>query len=111
MKKIFTVLIASVIMLSSSLCMAAVDGSKIALGSIYPGMSANDLINAFGQPNYRDEDDWNYPNFQVEVEAGIVEKVFTYSDTLATPGGVRVGLSAEALNSTYGSAEIGRAHV
>ena len=100
-----TALICGAILLSSSLCFATVDGGKIALGGISPGMSETDLINAFGQPVYRDGDDWTYQNFQVEVERGIVEKVSTRSDTIITPNGVRVGQSAEALNSTFGKAD------
>lgn len=104
MKKFFTALICGVMLLSSSLCLA-VDGSKIALGSIYPGMSEQDLLDAFGQPTYRNGDDWTYQNFQVEVEHGRVEKVSTRSDTIMTPDGVRVGLTAQALNSTFGAAD------
>ena len=105
MKKFFAALLCGMMLLGSSLTFAAVDDSKIALGSIYPGMSANDILNAFGQPNYRDDDDLHYQNFTVEIEHGIVEKVTTYSDTLATPGGVRVGMSANARTSTYGRAD------
>ena len=105
MRNFLAVVLCGAMLLSSSLCFATVDDSKIALGSIYPGMIANDLVNAVGQPNYRDGDDWMYQNFKVEVERGVVEKVSTYSDALMTGGGVRVGLSAQALNSTYGSAD------
>ena len=106
MRKFLAALICGALLLSSSLTLAAVDGSKIALGSIYPGMSVNALIDACGQPNYRDGDDWIYQDAKVEVEHGIVEKVETYSGNLATPAGVRVGQAADALNSTYyGSAD------
>lgn len=105
MKKVFAALICGVMLLGSSLCLAAVDGGKIALGSIYPGMSEQDLLNAFGQPTYRDGDDWTYQTFKVEVEHGIVEKVSTRSESITTPDGVRVGLAATALNSTFGSAD------
>ena len=98
-------LICGAMLLSSSLCLAAVDGGQIALGKIFPGMSETALVDAFGQPNYRDGDDWTYKNFQVEVERGIVEKISTRSDAIITPNGVRVGQSAEALNSTFGSAD------
>ena len=103
--KSLAALVCGTLLLSSSLCFAAVDGGQIALGSISPGMSETDLINAFGQPVYRDGDDWTYQNFQVEVERGIVEKVSTRSDTIITPGGVRVGQAATALNSTFGKAD------
>jgi hypothetical protein len=105
MKKSLAALVCGAMLLSSSLCLAAVDGSKIAIGSIYPGMSEQDLLNAFGQPNYRDGDDWTYQNFKVEVEHGRVEKVSTRSESIMTPDGVRVGLAATALNSTFGSAD------
>ena len=98
-------LICGAMLLSSSLCFAAVDGGLIAIGKISPGMNETDLINAFGQPVYRDGDDWTYQTFKVEVEHGIVEKVSTTSDTITTPNGVRVGQSAEILNSTFGKAD------
>lgn len=98
-------IICGVMILSSSLCFAAVDGSKIALGGIVPGMSETDLINAFGQPTYKDGDDWTYKNFQVEVERGRVEKVSTRMDSITTPDGVRVGQAADILNSTFGRAD------
>ena len=103
--KSLAALLCGAMLLSSSLCMAAVDGGKIALGSIYPGMSVNDLVNAFGQPTYKDGDDWTYKNFQVDIERGVVEKVSTRSDTIMTPEGVRVGQAAEVLNSSYGKAD------
>ena len=93
------------VLLSSSLCFAAVDGGLIALGKIYPGMSETELVNALGQPVSRDGDDWMYQTFKVEVERGIVEEVSTRSDTITTPNGVRVGQAAEALNSTFGKAD------
>lgn len=105
MRKTIAALVCGVMLLSASLCLAAVDGGKIALGSIYPGMSEQDLLNAFGQPNYRDGDDWTYQTFQVEVERGRVEQVSTRSESIMTPDGVRVGQAATALNSTFGSAD------
>ena len=104
MKKIFAIICGAMI-LSSTLCFAAVDGGKISLGGIVPGMSEQDLINAFGQPTYRDGDDWSYKTFNVEVERGIVEKVSTRFDSIITPDGVRVGQAAEVLNDTFGRAD------
>ena len=103
--KVLTALICGALMLASSLCVAAVDGGKIALGGISPGMSSTDLLNAFGQPNSRNGDNWTYPNFKVEVERGIVKEVSTTSQAITTSGGVRVGQAADALNATYGSAD------
>ena len=105
MRKTIAALLCGVMLLSASMCLAAVDGSKIALGGIYPGMSEQDLLNACGQPTYRDGDDWTYQNFQVEVEHGRIEKISTRSESITTPDGVRVGLAATALNSTFGSAD------
>lgn len=98
-------LICGAAILTSSVCFAAVDGSKISLGGIVPGMSEADLIAAFGQPTYRDGEDWTYKTFKVEVERGMVTEVSTRMDSIITPDGVRVGLAAEALNSTFGKAD------
>ena len=103
--KFWAALVCGALMLASSLCLAAVDGGKIALGGIAPGMSETALVDAFGQPTSRDGEDWIYPNFKVEVERGVVEKISTRNEILITPDGVRVGLSAEVLNSTFGTAD------
>ena len=101
----FLVAIIGAFLFSTSICLAAVDGSKIALDKIFPGMSESELINTFGQPSYRDGDEWIYQNFKVEIEHGIVEEVSTTSTALATPNGVRVGQAATVLNSTFGPAD------
>ena len=98
-------LVCGVMILSSSLCFAAIDGGRISLGGITPGMSETDLINAFGQPVYKDGDDWTYKTFKVEVERGRVEEVSTRMDTIITPDSVRVGQAAEVLNVAYGKAD------
>ena len=103
--KFLATLICGAIIFSSSLCLAAVDGSKIALDKIFPGMSETELLNAYGQPGYRDGDEWTYQNFKVEVERGIVEEVSTTGTAFATPNGVRVGQAATVLNSTFGPAD------
>ena len=63
----------AMLLIGSAMCSAAVDAGKIALEPVYPGMSESALINAFGQPNYRDGDDWIYQDAKVEVEHGVVE--------------------------------------
>lgn len=103
--KVFASLLCGAILLGSAFCLAAVDGGKISLGRVYPGMSQTELLNAFGQPQSRYGDDWNYQSFTVEVEHGIVERVSTYSDTITTPDGVRVGQAVDILNSTFGRAD------
>ena len=105
MKKFLTALFCGAAIFTSSICFAAVDGSKIALGNIFPGMSAEDVTNAFGQPNRKDGDDWIYKNFTVEIERGAVKEISSRSDTITTPDGVRCGLAAESLNSTFGKAD------
>ena len=105
MKKFFMALICGALLLSSSFALATVDDSKIALGRIFPGMNETELINAFGQPNSKDGNDWTYPTFKIEIRRGIIEKISTRSETITTPNGVRVGLAAEILNSTFLTAD------
>lgn len=105
MKDFLAAFICGALIVGTSLCFAAVEGGKIALGGISPGISAEDLINALGQPTRRDGDDWHYKNFKVEVKRGIVEEVSTRNETITTPDGVRVGQPAEALNPTFGKAD------
>ena len=88
MKKFFAALTLSLTLLVAATALASTDGNNIAVGKIYPGMSASDLIDAFGQPTSKDGDDWTYPTFKVEIENGMVEEVSTRSDTIATPNGV-----------------------
>ena len=91
--------------LTSSICFATVSDNKVALGKLSPGISADELIAICGQPTYRDGDDWTYPTFKADIERGIVEKISTRSESIATVNGVRVGQGAEILNSTYGKAD------
>lgn len=105
MKNFLAAVICGVLILSSSLSLAAVDGGKIALGGVVPGMSETDLIDAFGQPISKRGDDWTYRNFKVEVERGIVTEIETRSEAITTPDGMRVGLAAEELNPTFGKAD------
>lgn len=104
-KSLAAAILCGAMIMFSSMCFATVNGGKIALGGIYPGMSASDLVDAFGQPSYKDGDDWTYQNFKVDIERGVVEEVSTRSETITTPDGVRVGLAADALNSTFGKAD------
>lgn len=77
------------------------------LGGISPGITTADLIKACGQPLSKDPngDDWQYKNFEIEIEHGVVEEISTRSNEVATPDGVRVGNAAEILNSTFGTAD------
>ena len=90
---------------SSSICFATVSDDKVALGKLSPGISADELIAICGQPTYRDGDDWVYSTFKADIERGIVEKISTRSETIATIDGVRVGQAAEVLNTSYGKAD------
>lgn len=106
MKKFFAILIIGSAMLVSSLAMAMLEPGKVIVGGVFPGMTVNQLISNFGQPNYRDGDDWTYQDFQVDIEGGVVEKVSTYSTAMPTPEGVRVGQPASVLNTAYGAADM-----
>lgn len=106
MKKFFAILIIGSAMLVSSLAMAMLEPGKVIVGGVFPGMTVNQLISNFGQPNYRDGDDWAYQDFTVDIEGGVVEKVSTYSTAMPTPEGVRVGQPASVLNTAYGAANV-----
>ena len=106
MKKFFAILIIGSAMLVSSLAMAMLEPGKVIVGGVFPGMTVNQLISNFGQPNYRDGDDWAYQDFQVDIEGGVVEKVSTYSTAMPTPEGVRVGQPSSVLNTAYGAANV-----
>lgn len=82
-----------------------VDANKIVIGGMVPGISAEDLISTFGQPTIKDGDEWTYKNFKVEVERGIVTEISTCSVAITAYDGVRVGLAATELNSTFGKAD------
>ena len=107
MKK-FAAVLAGAAILTSSISFAAVSSDKIALGKVTPGMSINDLIAAYGQPNSKHGDDWHYSHFTVEIDddrPNVVEKVSTRTSGIATPNGVMVGQNASVLNSTFGTAD------
>lgn len=104
MRNILTAFLCGAMILSSTICFAMVDVNKMRIGGIMPGISAEDLISTFGRPTIKD-DEWTYKNFKVEVKRGIVTEVSTCSVTITTYDGVRVGLAATELNSTFGKAD------
>ena len=107
MKKFLSVLCG--VALFSSISFAAVSPDKVALGKVVLGMSVSELVAAYGQPNYKHGDDWDYGTFKVEIDdkvmGDIVEKVVTRTGGIATPNGVAVGQNATVLNSTFGTAD------
>lgn len=105
MRNILTALLCGAMILSSTICFAMVDANKMVIGGMIPGIRSEDLISTFGQPTIKDGDEWTYKNFKVEVERGVVTEVSTCSVTITTYDGVRVGLAATELNSTFGKAD------
>ena len=105
MKNFLAAILCGALLLTSACALASVDGSKIALGSVYPGMSVEELIRVCGQPSYRDGDDWIYANFKVDTEHGHVEEVSTTSGAVSTPDGIHVGQPDSVLNGSFGSAD------
>ena len=105
--KSFAAIICGVVLMASSLCFATADSSKFALGGLVPGMTVQEWIKTCGQPLSKDRngDDWQYQNFEIEVEGNFVEEISTRSGSMATPDGVHVGQPAEVLNSTFGTAD------
>lgn len=107
MKK-FAALICGTVFALSSACSATIATDKIALDRVTPGMKVAELIQIYGQPINRHDDDWIYQNFKVEIDddwPDIVEAVQTRSGAVATPDGVTVGQSVDVLSRVYGQAD------
>jgi len=110
MKKFTALLCGAALAFSAATCSATVANDKIALGGIRPGMTQEDLIRIAGQPDEKtvDHEDWYYYNgFKVEFDedTGLIEKINTRYNTVATPDGVFVGYNADILTKIYGTAD------
>ena len=104
MKKIAAVLCGALVA-TSAVCSATVPNNAIALGKVTPGMTTSSLTSIYGQPAYRDGDEWSFKDFEVEIERGKVQEIQTRSNALATPAGVKVGQDARILTRAYGNAD------
>ena len=104
MKKIAAFLCGAIIATSAA-CSATVAPTAIGIGKLVPGMTVSSLTSIYGQPNYKDGDEWTYGNFKVEIEKGKVQEIETRSNALATSNGVTVGQDARVLTDAYGAAD------
>ncbi len=106
MKKAWIAAITAGLMMSSSLCLAAVPGDAIALGGVAPGSSVEAAKSIFGTPNYAGKKLY-FPNGVIievyEHNPNMVEEIETWTaQGAATPGGVQVGMNESVLERTYG---------
>ncbi len=104
MKKIAAILCGALIA-TSAVCSATIPTNAIGIGRVTPGMTTSNLTSIYGQPTYRDGDEWSFRDFEVEIERGKVHEIETRSNALATPAGVRVGQDARVLTRAYGNAD------
>jgi len=104
MKKIAAILCGA-LFATSAVCSATVPNNAIGIGKVTPGMTSSKLTSIYGQPSYRDGDEWSFKDFEVEIERGKVQEIQTRSNALATPAGVKVGQDARILTRAYGNAD------
>ena len=108
MKKKLTVYLAGLMMLSGATAFAAIPSSDIALGGIQPGMSINDAIVAFGEPNYRDHGEEAIFSNGIKIDLDdysrntIEEIQLSRNSSVATPAGITIGSSESAIKEAYG---------
>ena len=99
-------LTAGLMMAVSSVCMATVPSDAIALGGVAPGDSVERAKSMLGAPNYAGKKLY-FPNgVVIEVDdynPNLVEDIETRApNSVATPGGVTVGMREDVLGSIYG---------
>lgn len=81
---------------------------EIPLAGILPGVTLEKIIEAFGEPTFRDGDEVTFSNgmeIDLKDNSNVVEKVTVTTPNVKTPEGVEVGMSEYILNETYGPAD------
>ena len=84
------------------------DSREVPLAGVLPGIGLDKLIQAFGEPTFRDGDDVTFSNgMEVELKDNTenVEKIVITTPGIATPEGVAVGMDEGVLNTAYGPAD------
>ena len=108
MKKKFISLLLGAMMAFSAACFAKIPAAQIALGGIEPGFKIEQVKQIYGEPTYDGGETLVFGNLIVKVDddrPGIVEEVIVRGGDIATPAGIKVGMSASALNEVYGRAD------
>lgn len=104
MKKIAAILCGALVA-TSAVCSATVSPDTIGIGKVVPGMSTSRLTSFYGKPISKHGDNWNYSNFNVEIEKNKVQEIETLNSTIPTPLGVAVGQDVRILSEVYGTAD------
>ncbi|MBE6098153.1 MAG: hypothetical protein E7198_10220 [Schwartzia succinivorans] len=108
MKKKLTAYLAGLMLMSSATAFAAIPSTDIALGDVQPGMSINDAVAAFGEPRYRDHGEKATFSNGIKIElddyshSTIEEIQLSRNGSAATPAGITIGSSENAVIKAYG---------
>lgn len=84
------------------------DSREIPLAGVLPGVTLEKLIQSFGEPVSRDDDDITFGNgLKIELDdvKNIVEKIVIRTPEIVTPEGVAVGMEEAAIKNSYGTAD------
>lgn len=110
MKKFLGTAIAAGMMMTAATAMASVPNEAIAIGGIAPGATVEAAKAAFGDPAYEKENGMTFANGVVidmkKKAPGVVHEIEAEEGcTAATPAGVQVGMSVDAMIAAYGEAD------
>ena len=106
-KKIISLALGAMMAISVG-CFAKIPAAQIALGGIEPGFTIEQVKQVCGEPTYNGGDTLVFGDLVVKVDddrPGIVEEVIVRGGNIATPAGIKVGMSESALNEAYGRAD------
>ena len=106
-KKILALTLGTMMALSVG-CSARIDSSQISLAGIEPGWTVEQVKQICGEPTYNSGETMDFGDLIIKVDEdrpGIVEEVITRGGDIATPAGIKVGMSESALNTAYGMAD------
>lgn len=107
MKKKVSALICGALMAVTSVSFATINKDMVTLGDLQPGMKVSEVKEIYNEPLQVVGDKWIYKGFYIEVNDrhSRVEEIVTEDGGFATSEGIIVGMSEEALNKAYGTAD------
>lgn len=108
MKKKILALALGAMMAMSVGCSARIASNQISLAGIEPGFTVEQVKQICGEPTYVGGETMAFGDLVIKIDddrPGIVEEVITRGGNIATPAGIKVGMSETVLNDAYGRAD------